>query len=167
MKRGGRRTGISAADLMAELQNDPEYQRKIAAVEAECQEHVRRLREAEQPVVADLRDAGVQVDSVWDLVNTSEPYPVALPVLMEHLERGSTRRRREVLLSYSRTGREPRTDVHKGRLGRPTNAYLGTSPTRSYPTGGVAQRGQRRAGMVHPNLDIPSIGNVICIGPVG
>ena len=30
---------------------------------------------------------GVEIDSVWDLVNTAEPYPAALPVLMEHLER--------------------------------------------------------------------------------
>ena len=46
------------------------------------------LREAEQPVVADLRAAGARVDSVWDLVNTSNPYPQALPVLLEHLKRG-------------------------------------------------------------------------------
>ena len=38
--------------------------------------------------MADLRVVGVQVDSVWDLVNTSDPYPAALPVLLEHLERG-------------------------------------------------------------------------------
>lgn len=51
-------------------------------------ERDRVLREAEQPIVADLRDAGLQVHSVWDLVNTSEPYPAALPVLIGHLERG-------------------------------------------------------------------------------
>lgn len=84
----GRRSGISAADLIAELQSDPEYQRKTQAAEAERQARVHELRHAERPIVADLRDAGVQVDSVWDLVNTAEPYPLALPVLMEHLERG-------------------------------------------------------------------------------
>lgn len=46
------------------------------------------LRQAEQPIVRDLRGAGVNVSSVWDLVNTSEPYPDALPVLLSHLERG-------------------------------------------------------------------------------
>lgn len=70
------------------LRNDPEYRAKVEAVEAERQERARVLRDAEQPIVADLRAAGVQVDSVWDLVNTSEPYPAALPVLIEHLERG-------------------------------------------------------------------------------
>lgn len=35
-----------------------------------------------------MLDAGVAVESVWDLVNTSEPYPIALPVLMKDFERG-------------------------------------------------------------------------------
>lgn len=70
------------------LRNDPEYRAKVEAVEAERQERARRLRDAEQSVVEDLRSAGVQVESVWDLVNTSDPYPAALPVLMDHLERG-------------------------------------------------------------------------------
>lgn len=80
--------GVTAEALMAKLAADPDYQRKIQAAEAERQERARQLREAEQPVVADLRGAGVEVESVWDLVNTSEPYPDALPVLIEHLERG-------------------------------------------------------------------------------
>jgi hypothetical protein len=84
----GRRSGISATDLLAELRNDPEYQRKVQAAEAERQARARVLREAELPVVTGLRNVGVEVDSVWDLVNTSEPYPAALPVLMDHLERG-------------------------------------------------------------------------------
>ena len=70
------------------LQTDPQYRAQVEAVEAERAERVRALCEAEAPVVADLRRAGVSVASVWDLVNTSEPYPDALPVLMEHLERG-------------------------------------------------------------------------------
>lgn len=83
---------ISSAELARlkdeMLRNDPEYRAKVEAVEAERQERARRLREAERPIVADLRGAGVEVESVWDLVNTSAPYPAALPVLMEHLERG-------------------------------------------------------------------------------
>jgi hypothetical protein len=81
------RGGITATELMAKLQNDPEYQRETQAAEAERQVRVREVRRAEQPIVADLRKAGVQVDSVWDLVNTAEPYPAALPILIQHLER--------------------------------------------------------------------------------
>lgn len=84
----GKRPGVSATDLIAELQKDPEYQRKFQAAEAERQKRAQLLREAEKPIVADLRAAGIGVDSVWDLVNTSDPYPDALPVLMDHLERG-------------------------------------------------------------------------------
>lgn len=83
---------ISAAELAGVkqemLRSDPEYRAKVETVEAERRARVQALREAEQPIVADLRAVGVQVDSVWDLVNTSDPYPAALPVLMEHLERG-------------------------------------------------------------------------------
>jgi hypothetical protein len=79
---------VSAEELAAELESNPEWVRDRDAREAERQERARRLREAEQPIVADLRAVGVLVDSLWDLVNTSDPYPAALPVLMEHLERG-------------------------------------------------------------------------------
>ena len=86
--RGKRSGGISATELMAQLKSDPDYQRKVQAAEAERQVKIQELRRAEQPIVADLRSAGVHVDSVWDLVNTAEPYPTALPILLEHLERG-------------------------------------------------------------------------------
>ncbi|WP_295775628.1 hypothetical protein [uncultured Microbacterium sp.] len=69
------------------LRNDPVYRAQVEAVEAERRERVRKLREAEQPIIKDLRDVGIEVGSVWDLVNTSAPYLPALPVLMKHLER--------------------------------------------------------------------------------
>ena len=78
----------TAADLIAELQNDQEYQRRTEAAEAERQVRVQEYRRAEQPIVAELRSVGVEVDSVWDLVNTSNPYPDALPVLLKHLQQG-------------------------------------------------------------------------------
>lgn len=79
---------ISANELIAQLQADPDYQRKMAAAEAERQVRMQEFRRAEQPIVADLRAAGVKVNSVWDLVNTATPYPAALPVLIRHLELG-------------------------------------------------------------------------------
>jgi len=47
-----------------------------------------RLRAEEEPMLADLRGTGFDVESVWDLVNTSTPYPSAIPVLLKHLTRG-------------------------------------------------------------------------------
>lgn len=75
------------------LRNDPDYRARVEAAEAERQERARQLEEAERPIVADVRAAGVPIDSVWDLINTSAPYPAALPVLMDHLERGGYPRR--------------------------------------------------------------------------
>jgi hypothetical protein len=79
---------MSATEFMAQLAKDKEYQRKKEALDAELAERASLLREAERPVVADLQSVGRQVESVWDLVNTSDPYPDALRVLMDHLERG-------------------------------------------------------------------------------
>jgi len=79
---------MSATEFMAQLEQDEEYQRRKAIRQAEVDDMARELGLAEQPIVVALRGAGVNVDSVWDLVNVSDPYPLALPVLMEHLERG-------------------------------------------------------------------------------
>lgn len=70
------------------IDNDPEYRAQVEAVEAERSERLRMLREAQQPILADLHAVGLEINSVWDLVNTSVPYPAALPVLLKHLERG-------------------------------------------------------------------------------
>lgn len=86
--RKGSPRGTSAAELMAELKGDSEFQRARGEREAQLQEQVKKLREVERPIVDELRQAGVNVASVWDLVNTSEPYPAALPVLLRHLEKG-------------------------------------------------------------------------------
>lgn len=80
--------GMTAAELMATLEGDEAYQRKTKEAEAVRQARAAELQHAEEPIVADLRSAGVEVESVWDLVNTSTPYPEALPVLLRHLERG-------------------------------------------------------------------------------
>jgi Flp pilus assembly protein TadB len=47
---------------------------------------VQEPRRAELPIVADLRAVGVDVHSVWELVNTSVPYPAALAVLLKHVQ---------------------------------------------------------------------------------
>ena len=83
---------MTAAEVIAHreerLRNDPGYRAGVEAVEAERHNRVEALREAEQPIVTDLRSVGCQVGSVWDLVNASDPYPQALPVLLDHLKRG-------------------------------------------------------------------------------
>ncbi len=85
----------TAAELMAELQADPEYVAERQQREAELQRKAAEWREAEAPLVEELRAAGFEVESAWDLVNTATPYPAALPILLEHLGRPYPDRVRE------------------------------------------------------------------------
>jgi hypothetical protein len=45
------------------------------------------LQIEEEPIIADLLSVGIQVESVSDLVKTSEKYEEAIPVLIEHLSK--------------------------------------------------------------------------------
>lgn len=78
----------TAAELMKELRADPEW---VAAREKEEQSRRKRgseLRVAEQPILDDLRKIGYsEVQSVWDFVNTDDPYPDAVPILLHHLSK--------------------------------------------------------------------------------
>lgn len=76
---------MTAAELLEQLRANPEY---IAARERDSAVHSKveaKLRQAEQPLIRALSEVGVDVTSVWDLVNRAVPYPEALPVLASHL----------------------------------------------------------------------------------
>lgn len=76
---------ITAAELMAKLNGDPEFVAKRERQEAERNRRETEYRLAEAPLVDELRAAGFQVQSAWDLVNTAVPYPKAVPILLAHL----------------------------------------------------------------------------------
>lgn len=78
---------ITAAELMAKLNADPEFVAKRAQDEEERNKRDAEYRLAEAPLVIELRAAGFQVQSAWDLVNTPTPYPKAVPILLAHLPR--------------------------------------------------------------------------------
>lgn len=63
--------------------------------EEERQRKVSEWRKAEIPIVEALRSQGVEVKSVWDLVNTKLRYSDAIPVLLEHLTHPYPERVRE------------------------------------------------------------------------
>ncbi|MFL5293866.1 MAG: hypothetical protein ACJ79U_20290, partial [Myxococcales bacterium] len=64
------RTRMTAGELMAKLNADPAFVSRRAKQEAERQRRGSDLGRAEEPLVADLRAAGYEIESVWDLVNT-------------------------------------------------------------------------------------------------
>jgi hypothetical protein len=78
---------ITAAELMAKLNADPEFVANRARDEEARLKREAEYRLAEAPLVDELREAGFQVQSAWDLVNTPGSYPKAVPILLAHLPR--------------------------------------------------------------------------------
>ena len=72
---------------MAELEADPEWRAAEAEREARLAEQEKAYGEAEAPLRAALAGAGLEVESVWDLVNRDDDgYADVVPVLVEHLQ---------------------------------------------------------------------------------
>ena len=84
-----RRKPKSAGELMKELESDQDYRAAVAERDRKLAQVEQELSRAEQPVVRALSEVGVQVESVWDLVNTSSDYSGAVPVLEDHLRDAS------------------------------------------------------------------------------
>jgi hypothetical protein len=82
-----KRKGKTAAELMAELERDPEYVAQRRQRDDERRRKEEEYARAEAPLVKELREAGIEIASVWDLVNSPNTYPQSLPLLLEHLQR--------------------------------------------------------------------------------
>jgi len=106
------------ADEFVKLKlTDDEKLRLRAINERRRQENERNTtewRKAEKPLVEELRAAGFDVKSAWDLFNREEPwnkkerirpYPEALPILLKHLERSYPDRVREGIARALAVGR--------------------------------------------------------------
>ena len=86
---------MPALELIRKLEYDPNFGAAQPARELERQRKAAEWRESEAPLVGELRSAGYDVTSAWDLVNTSTPYPDARPILLAHLQRDYPDRVRE------------------------------------------------------------------------
>jgi len=84
---------------MNRLQSDPEWVRENARREAEFEARVeqakREMDPEEKPLLADLASVGIQVETLWDLVNAKWDYPAAIPILAAHLQQVRHPRLRE------------------------------------------------------------------------
>lgn len=76
---------ISAAELVAQLQRDPQYQAQQSAKAQSRQCRIAANREAAAPLVQQLLAAGFSVDTVADLHNERLDYPAAIPILLAWL----------------------------------------------------------------------------------
>lgn len=83
--------GTPATEVMAELERrkreDPVFRVELERVEAERLARAEQRRLACQPVLDDLRSAGIEVSDLYMLYEQPESYPVAIPVLLDHLHR--------------------------------------------------------------------------------
>lgn len=86
-KTGGRRT---LAEFHASLKAEGKWDEFQAMLKRKSDELAKREAEwnaAEAPLVEALRAIGLGVQSVWDLVQTADSYPEAIPVLLEHMHK--------------------------------------------------------------------------------
>ncbi len=81
---------MTAAEHEAWLKETGQYAAMEERRRLQEEERLKReaeYRRAEAPLVDELRAAGFQVQSAWDLVNTPGSYPKAVPILLAHLPR--------------------------------------------------------------------------------
>jgi hypothetical protein len=79
-----RQKPITAGELMARLEKDPEFQARKAERDREFAERGRPLDAAEAPLVAALRGICLEVVSVWDLLSRDESSAELVGLLLEH-----------------------------------------------------------------------------------
>ena len=80
---------ISASALKTEIEqrmrDDPEYRARVEQATTERAERTRLKREAERPVLEELRASGIETDTLWNLYKTPDAQHAAAPILMRQL----------------------------------------------------------------------------------
>lgn len=82
-----KKTSMTATELLEMLKKDKQYQEKRKKRDLEIEKFKKLLHEDSLPLIQALEKVGVQVKSVWDLVNTQKSYSEAIPVLIDHLSK--------------------------------------------------------------------------------
>lgn len=82
-----RRLNKTAAELLKELQDNPEVQAQRQKREEALRSAESELAKSEGPLLNALAKLGVEVGSIWDLVNRPTNSAELVAVLMDHLDR--------------------------------------------------------------------------------
>jgi hypothetical protein len=104
-----RRKGpITAQELLAQLEADPEWVANRDAREKEQCHRKAEIAKHERKLVTEVCEIGYEIDSVWDLVNNAPhpilerkfigPYVQAYPILIRHLKLPYIREVREGII---------------------------------------------------------------------
>jgi hypothetical protein len=103
-----KKSWITAEELMAQLQQDPEYLQQQAERERAHAERVQRSRAAAEPVVRELRRAGFAVEMPEDLARRYAPVPgPAIDILLAWLPRVEDEGVRVTMVRALAASREP------------------------------------------------------------
>jgi len=95
MKREG---PILAWQLQEQLKNDPEYQARMREKYKQLDRLYQICLADEEGLLKELLDVGIEVECVFDLVNTRASYPTAIPVLLKHLQQEHHQKIREGII---------------------------------------------------------------------
>lgn len=75
----------SAAELMAELNADPDYVARMRQRDRQQTENVDNYRRAAEPILLELAASGFKVQSLGELRHSGTEYPAAIPILLRWL----------------------------------------------------------------------------------
>jgi predicted Zn-dependent protease len=99
---------MKASDLMKMLEADPEYQEMRKRKDLELKEREALLAADERGLIEELAEAGYEIESVWDFVNSNNRYEFlrkfeggyrsAYSILVKHLNIDHHRRIREGII---------------------------------------------------------------------
>lgn len=91
-----KKNNITSAELMSQLSSDPEFLAQKAEKDLTLQTFEKACKEDESELVTSLKNLGLEVSSVWDLVNNiphkhlerefTGSYEIAYPLLVAHLK---------------------------------------------------------------------------------
>ena len=88
-----------AAELLAELRQNPGFSAREKLRDEQNERIEDSSRDEQIQLLSELKDIGILVESVWDLVNGKQNYSVAIPILIRRLSTPQSRPFRKLLIT--------------------------------------------------------------------
>jgi len=96
--KSSHKTPRTAAELMASLEKDPDYQKRVALKRQARQQVIADLELVSRPILADLKKVGITVNSLDELRTSGQKYEEAIPILVSWLTVTKDDKLREALV---------------------------------------------------------------------
>lgn len=77
---------MTTEELLNKLKNDKQYQARLKTREEDLQKRHEILVKESKSFSKDCYLLGYELETPWDLINISEPYPKLIPTLIKYLE---------------------------------------------------------------------------------